>query len=144
MARNRPPSARQPLTFGSWVSHYLPLWTAVFLVVLPSLFANAMRAKGAIEALGELSRWPADVNLGLLSFWTWALVTNAHDGRLVRSSGKTRGNLRQRQTEFAVMLLFLALTLLGYVFCRMDISEYVSLPLVVVSFLLAVMVLRSP
>ena len=144
MARRQPTVPRLPRTFGDWVSHYLPLWTAVFLVVLPNLFSNALRAKGAIGILGELSRWTADVHLGLLSFWTWALVTNAHDGRLVRSSGKVKGNVQERKTEFAIILCFLAFTLLFYVLCSIDIPVYVSVSLTLVSFWLAAIVLRSP
>ncbi|HEY7154559.1 MAG TPA: hypothetical protein VH575_11415 [Gemmataceae bacterium] len=143
MARRRPAAPSQPLTFGSWVSHYLPAWTAIFLVVMPILFGNVVRSPG-MSNVNE-AKWAADVCLGMLSFWMWALVTNAHDGRLVRSSGRRAArDARSRREELALILFFLALTLASYVFCNLPIRPWVAIAVATISVAAPAVVLRSP
>ena len=143
MARRRPTVPPQPLTFGSWVSHYLPAWMAVFLVVMPTLFGNVVRSSGVSNA--EAAKWLADVCLGMLSFWMWALVTNAHDGRLVQSSGRRAArDEEQRRKEFAVILLLLALTMTFYLLCSISIPPWAKCGFAMMSIFLPASVLGIP
>lgn len=143
MARRRPSAIPQPLTFGSWVSHYLPAWTAVFLVVMPTLFGNIVRSQNVANSEGR--KWLGDVCLGMLSFWMWALVTNSHDGRLVRSSGRRAArDARQRREELAVILLLLALTMTFYVLCNLNFPTWAMCGFAMVSILLPATVLGIP
>src|SRR5205823_273701 len=98
-----------------------------------------------VETAPLTPKWAADVNLGLLSFWLWALVTNAHDGRLVRTSGQSPATEhRERQQEFAVVLFFLLATVVLYVVCNLAISLPLALGLTAVSLTLPVIVLGRP
>lgn len=142
--------------FYSWVSHYMPVWMALLLVILPILFSNMIRPRAPVPKSPEPfveetdpapppPRWIADVNLGLLSFWMWALITNGHDGRLVRSSGqKEATDPREKQQELAVILLFLGFTLAAYLACNAAIPVWVALIGTGFMLMLPVIVLEKP
>jgi Mn2+/Fe2+ NRAMP family transporter len=86
----------------------------------------------------------ADVNLGLLSFWVWAVVTNAHDGRLVRSSGQRPGRQDERRQEFPAVLFFGMVTIVIYLLCKMQMHQVVTFVLTALSVMLPALVLRLP
>lgn len=144
MARRRTNVPPQSLSFGSWISHYLPAWMAVFLVVMPTLFGNVVRSPGVSNI--EAAKWLADVCLGMVSFWMWALVTNAHDGRLVRSSGRKEArDERERREELAVILLFLGMTMTFYLLCNIiNIPMWAKCGITMTTIFLPIAVLGIP
>ncbi len=126
---------------GRWLSHYMPLWMALALVILPILVGKAVRQTSPAAP----SEWPADVVLGLLSFWVWALVTNAHDGRLVRTSGQEEAkDPKQRKEELAVILFFLTLTLAAFLVCNFPVPLLAALLVAFAAMVFPVVVLWRP
>jgi uncharacterized membrane protein len=130
MAGPKRPDGHYPIYYR-YISHYLPLWLAVLLVIVPILLGNLLPGSEAHQ--GRRPRWTADVVLGLLSFWLWAMVTNAHDNRLVRSSGQLQAtDKKERSLEFAAILFFAFLTVISYLVCLQDIAaEFVYMALAV-------------
>jgi len=140
-----PPPNEQPAFAQLLLDHYLPLWVAIFLAVLPILIGNLIHS--GVQSVKEQGgvKWAADVNLGLLSFWLWALVTNAHDGRLVRTSGQHPAtDERQKRLEFTMILFFTALTICFYLICNMMIPPMLGFLLTALSLTFPPFVLGLP
>jgi hypothetical protein len=131
-----------------WVSHYLPVFLSLFFAVLPILVGKALQKPGndpAISTATAVAGWLADINLGMISFWVWAVVTIAHDGRLVKTSGKREGKVKERQEEFAFVLILTLLAIVVYILCRGDlVVGLVAYPLTLFSVLSPILVLRQP
>jgi hypothetical protein len=134
------------------LGHYMPAWVALFFAVIPTLIGGvverANRPQHAESQPRASERWgnnfAADVNLGLLSFWVWAVVTNAHDGRLVRSSGQRAGRQEERRHEFPAVLFFGMLTVVVYLLCKMQVHQAITFVLTALSVMLPALVLRLP
>ena len=88
--------------------------------------------------------YAADLLLGLLAFWFWALLTNAHSGRLVHTGGRKTGTASDRKAEFAAIVLLSVITIGLYVACYHPTTRLWSWVFVGIATFLAIMVLGTP
>jgi hypothetical protein len=132
------------------IDHYMPLWGAVGLVIFPIIMGKVIAHQHTAAALPagstaiDVTKWATDANLGLLSFWLWALITNGHDGRSVKSSGQFPVAGSEKQQEFAVIIFFAGATLAVFLACHIPIPVTGILAMTMLIMILPTLVLGLP
>ena len=120
-----------------WTGHYSPLWLAIIPAGL-KLYCSAPPAK--TQPVGGLA-YPQTASISgelifaLLGFWIWAVVTNAHAHRLVRTGGRQSGTQKERGDEFLVVLLLVFFTIAAYI---LTVRPFIHVP-PLYPFIMAVM-----